>query len=234
MGAYLFSGLVSQYFKGRFVDACTTALLYGAEQDAAWKAFEAALLSPSAEEDPTVPRKMERMVGAPVLEELLTENGNVPSDWENLAREALQIVESTAADDQGQGYWADCDQLVRPDELAPGVDWLQRELPEEIRSGLNWSSEKNYFFLITVLSPPAQSEESDTMDEADMLNEAESELQQRLLTFPQLADKELAVVVRARNSVIAAWLWRKYGAATRLARHAIRVDPLCEIVPVRA
>ena len=249
MSAYLFSGLVNQYHKGRFVEACVNLLLYGADETASWKAFEQILLSPAGDEDPNIPRKIERMVGAPVLNELLGETGNKPLDWPELVQEIQHVLESTAVDDESQGYWADCDQLVRPDNLAPAIDWLQRELPEEIRSGLNWSADKNYFFLITVLSPPpapaglaqpeAEPEELRTREELseeeEALNDsAVSDAEQRLLTFPQLADKELAAVVRARNSVVATWLWRKYGASTPLARNAIRVDPLCEVVSLGA
>ena len=43
--------------------------------------------------------------------------------------------------------------------------------------------------------------------------------------------KELAVVVRARNSIVAAWLWRR-NADTSLGGNAIRVDAMCGIVEV--
>jgi hypothetical protein len=46
-------------------------------------------------------------------------------------------------------------------------------------------------------------------------------------TFPQALDKEAAALIQARNSVVAAWLWRRYAANTRLAANAIRIDPWC-------
>jgi hypothetical protein len=38
---------------------------------------------------------------------------------------------------------------------------------------------------------------------------------------------EAAAVIEARNSAVAAWLWRNYAATTPLAKNAIRIDPLC-------
>jgi hypothetical protein len=38
-------------------------------------------------------------------------------------------------------------------------------------------------------------------------------------TLPEMRDKEAAALVEARNSVVAAWLWRKYAA-----RHPARSE----------
>jgi hypothetical protein len=46
-------------------------------------------------------------------------------------------------------------------------------------------------------------------------------------TYPQALDKEAAALIQARNSVVAAWLWRRYAANTPLATNAIRIDPWC-------
>ncbi|HWI56764.1 MAG TPA: hypothetical protein VNZ22_06030, partial [Bacillota bacterium] len=110
---------------------------------------------------------------------------------------------------------------------------------------LNWSPDKTYFFLISVLSPPGapaevaeepnedrQPGEERVHDEADGDESSEWVSDQPQAAFPQLVEKELAVVVRARNSVVAAWLWRRYAASTPLARNAIRIDALCEVVPM--
>ncbi|HEV2436867.1 MAG TPA: hypothetical protein VG077_12780 [Verrucomicrobiae bacterium] len=54
--------------------------------------------------------------------------------------------------------------------------------------------------------------------------------QQIYATFPQALDKEAAALIQARNSVVAAWLWRRYAAGTRLAANAIRMDRWCGTV----
>ncbi len=237
MKAYLLSGLVNQYFHGHFADACSTVILYGADEERARKTFEGMLLSRNSGEGADSTR-VEKVISAPVMEHLLAETGEQPVDWTQLGQEAQQSLETTAPDEQGQGYWVNCEECVRPGRLAPNVEWLQRDLPEEIRSGVNWSLDKTYFFLLSVLAPPAmpaaviepQFEEFGETEESDQ--SAEVDVAQRLATFPQMADKELAVVVRARNAIVAAWLWRKHAAGTRLAGDAIRLDPLCEVVRV--
>lgn len=244
MNAFLFTGLVSEYRHGQFVDACTNLIIYGADQAVSEKAFAAGLLNRHSGEDQT-PAQIEKIVGAPVLDQLLTETGHAPIDWTEVSAEALRVLESTSPDDQEQGYWVDCEQQVRSDHLAPGIEWLQRELPEEIQSGLNWSSSKTYFFLISVLSPPAapaervEDYETEMREGPDHLPDGDEEeasvdvgAAERLLNFPQLAEKAMAVVVQARNSVVAAWLWRRYAASTGLAENAIRIDALCDVVPI--
>jgi hypothetical protein len=121
--------------------------------------------------------------------------------------------------------------------LPANLESLEKKLPEEIRSGLNWSADKNYFFILSVLSPPAPRPEivespetddthleqgSNSLEEDDVNTE-----RQLILTFPGLAEKRLAVMLRARNSVIAAWLWRKYAATTPLAANDIRIEAWC-------
>jgi len=244
MNAYLFSGLVNQYHKGQFVDNCSTVILYGGDEAASWKVFEESLLAQNKAED-SAPVKVEKMVGAPVLEQLLTEAGANPIKWPELAEEVLRTIESTPLDDQEQGYWVDCDQCVRPGQLAFDPDYLRSGLPEEIRSGLNWSLDKTFFFLISVLTPPAAPAEMDeddeersrpaegtAEDEEEFENAGEPDLDQRLSALPQLSEKELAVVIRARNSVVAAWLWRKYAAGGELAENPIQVEPLCAMVGI--
>jgi hypothetical protein len=241
MNAYLLAGLASKYYQGHYVDACSNVILYGGDEAAAWKAFEESLLNSADSEVPAPPR-IQMMVGAPVLDQLLTETGNAPIQWPEVTDEILRILESTPMDSQEQGYWVECDECVRPDKLASGIEWLQRELPEDIRSGLNWSADKTYFFLISVLSPPAPPPEfvedadedrrTEEGQDEDVDASAESDLAERVASFPSLAKKELAVVVRARNSIVAAWLWRKYAASTPLARNGIRVDALCDVVGI--
>jgi hypothetical protein len=119
---------------------------------------------------------------------------------------------------------------------------LKRDLPEDIRSGLNWSPDKKFFFLVSVLSPrplpaiPADDLESDTPDHDDADDENENEEKPELdgfvATLPEMRDKEAAALVEARNSVVAVWLWRKYAADTRLAPNEIQITPCYSFVPV--
>jgi hypothetical protein len=118
---------------------------------------------------------------------------------------------------------------------------LRESLPEEIRSGLNWSPDKNFLFLLSVLSPTPPRDEPKYEMEADVSNAAEWPVEnpeasdgiepgKENTNFPELADKEAAV--QARNSVVAAWLWRKSAANTRLAWNAIRIDPWCGVIGI--
>jgi hypothetical protein len=232
MNAYLFTGWMSHFQNGRLTDSCCSLIVYGGDQDASWKAFEDWMLS-----NPT-PTKVERIVGAPMLDRLFTETDYVPLDWDEVAREAGGMLETSGADSDGLGYWVDCDLVVDPDNLSPDLEWLKRELPEDIRSGLNWSADKTYFFLISVLSPQTQTPPPELTEES----EAEPPSSERAInlgfaerqeSFPELVDKELAVLVRARNSVVAAWLWRKYAASTQLAQNHIRIEAWCGAISLQ-
>ena len=122
------------------------------------------------------------------------------------------------------------------------VESLKRDLPEDIRSGLNWSPDKQFFFLISVLSPrpspaiPADESESDGTipDDAsdENPNEEQADLDDAVAALPEMRDKEAAALVEARNSAVAAWLWRKFAASTRLAPNEIQIDPCCGFIPV--
>lgn len=228
MAAYLFSGWFTQWHQGQFVDNCHNLILYGGDAEGAGNAFEKILLnSGQSQEQPNV--KIEKVVGAPVLEQMLAETGFLPIDWQQVADETLKSVESSEGEEQSQGYWVDCNEWPRPEPLSPSLESLRAELPDEIRDGLNWLPDKTYFFLVSILSPVAPQPLYADEDEQEGNEEQEPE---RASPFPQVAEKELAVLVRARNSVVAAWLWRKYAPSTPLAANAIRVDPVCESVPI--
>jgi hypothetical protein len=47
-----------------------------------------------------------------------------------------------------------------------------------------------------------------------------------------MRDKEAAALVQARNSVVAAWLWRKFAADTKFAPNEISINPCCAFIPV--
>lgn len=234
MNAYLLNALISQYRSGHFVDACSSVIFYGGDEAASRKAFEDLLHSHEGGENPA-PTRIERMVGAPVQDHILTENGPVPINWPETAAEILRSLESTAVDDQEHGYWLDNHNWGSAGKPAPDVAWLQRETPEDVRSGLNWSADKAYFFLISVLSPSvAFVEPVEETEEFDADRSAHLTLMEALAAFPQLADKQLAVIARARNSVVAAWLWKRHAAGTPLAGNRIRIDALCDVVALGA
>jgi hypothetical protein len=173
---------------------------------------------------------------------LLTESGGSPLDWPQVSRQVNDILQATPVDDFEQGYWVDINQAVPPRKISFDVESLKRDLPEDIRSGLNWSPDKKFFFLVSVLSPlplPAipddewESDESDRDDASDEnSNDERADLDGFVATLPEMREKEAAALVEARNSVVAAWLWRKYAADTRLAPNEIQIDPCCSFVQV--
>ena len=95
---------------------------------------------------------------------------------------------------------------------------------------------------MSVLSPrplptiPADDLESSAPDRDDVDDEnaddKKPDLDGFVATLPEMRDKEAAALVEARNSVVAAWLWRKYAADTRLAPNEIQITPCCSFVPV--
>jgi hypothetical protein len=237
MKAYLFSGLISFFTRGHFTDGCSTFIIYGGDEESAWKAFEQGLLRPDNKEEPSL-TKVEKIVGAPVLEQLLTETGDEPIDWPNMEATVAQSLENAETEEVGQGYWVDPNECFASGPLPPNLESLQNTLPDELRSGLNWNGDKTYFFLVTVLSPPAPEPEIADWTESEDVSGADAEdpevqhaaelsFRQRLAPFPGMADKELAVLVRARNSVVSAWLWKKYALTTPLAQNRIRIDSWC-------
>jgi hypothetical protein len=222
-------------------DACVSAIIYGGDPEQAQKRFESwCRLTPEGENP--VETEIKKVVAAQFVDELLTESGGNPLDWPRISQQANDILQATAVDDFEQGYWVDINQAVPPGKISFDVGSLKRDLPEDIRSGLNWSEDKKFFFLLSVLSPrqspaiPADDLESDTPDHDDADDENENEEKPELdgfvATLTEMRDKEAAALIQARNSVVAAWLWRKYAANTRLASNEIQITPCCSFVPV--
>lgn len=223
-------------------DTCVTGIVFGGDLEQAQKEFEAwCRLSPEGEKPfETV---IKRLVGAQFVEELLTEAGGRPLDWHEIGRQVGEEVSATPLDDFEQGYWVDINQVLPPGKLSADIDSLQRELPEDVRSGLNWSPEKQFPFLVTVLSPlpsPVYIDEpiEDEEEREDDIEEQEDEkpepvaLEDNIAALPEMRDKEAAAVVQARNSVAAAWLWRKFAADTPLVQNEIQILPVC--IPISA
>jgi len=222
-------------------DGCASAIVYGGDPGQAQKRFEAwCRLTPDGENP--VEMDIKKVVAAQFVDQLLTESGGQPLDWPRVSRQVNDILQATPVDDFEQGYWVDINQALPLGKISFDVGSLKRDLPEDLRSGLNWSPDKKFFFLVSVLSPrplpaiPADDLESNEPDGDDADDEnagdKEPELDGFVATLPEMRDKEAAALVEARNSVVAAWLWRKYAADTRLAPNEIQITPCCSFIPV--
>jgi hypothetical protein len=254
MNAYLFTaGLTQAQVRptpgrgGQLVDrlltwdTCVTAIIYGGDAEQAQKRFEAwCRLTPDGENP--VEMDIKKVVAAQFVDQLLNESGGNPLDWPQISRQVNDILQTTPVDDFEQGYWVDINQAVPPRKISFDVESLKRDLPEDIRSGLNWSPDKKFFFLVSVLSPRpspvilADDLESNAPDRDDAddenVDDKETELDGFVAALPEMRDKDAAALVEARNSVVAAWLWRKFAANTRLAPNEIQITPCCSFVPV--
>jgi hypothetical protein len=245
MNAYLFTAWVRRPAPPRLnprpeaSDSCRSLIIYGGTAEEAQARFEFLMQLPRENAPADV---IEKVVGAQFVEGLFTENGNVPIDWPTVRKEAEKsVLEFTETDPFDQGYWADCNALVNPNNLSATVEALRQELPEDISSGLNWSADKQFFYVISVLkqpawmqengvSPPAMPDTSkDPIDQDPESDEIEMEPDTQQPATLELAQKEAAAFVRARNSVVAAWLWRKFAVGTQLSHHPILLDPWCGV-----
>jgi len=222
-------------------DACASAIIYGGDPEQAQNRFEAwSRSSPEGENPAEV--EIKKVVAAQFVDQLLTEAGGEPLDWPQISQRVQDNVQTTIVDDFEQGYWVDINQVLPSGKTWPDIESLKRDLPEDIRSGLNWSPDKQFFFLVSVLTPlprpeiPTDELESGAPAADSPSNETEAEakpeLDEVIATLPELRDKEAAALVEARNSVVAAWLWRKYAADTRLAANEIQIGPCCSFIPV--
>ena len=180
--------------------------------------------------------KIRKMAVAPFVDKMLTEAGNVPLDWPKIMEQHEALLQSTSADDFEQGYWVDVNEVVRPDKLSFSAGTLESDVPEDIRSGLNWQADKKFFFLLLVLPPPKPSRDPITRLEEivegskEMENENSTELSPAEIEELNAAFPATVALIQARNAVVAAWLWRRYAANTKWNANAIRIVPLCGVV----
>jgi hypothetical protein len=218
-------------------DACATQIVFGDSPDEAQRQFETWLRATPEGENPAEVT-IRKIAAAQFVDQLFTESGGVPLNWPEILKQVESQLQSTPVDDFEQGYWVDVDQVVRPEKLSFSAGTLPSDVPEEIRSGLNWSSDKKFLFVLSVLSPlappaePVDEPETEAPDSGKSPNEGAEESEPISVgelygTFPQALDKEAAALIQARNAVVAAWLWRRYAANTRLAANQIRIDPWC-------
>lgn len=217
-------------------DASGSMIVVSENSDAAQAYFENWVRTQTPGENP-MQIEIRKISGAQILEQLLTEEGGEPFDWPQITEKVIAQAESFDADAFQQGYWVDVEQAVRPGKLSPDVETLQRDLSQDFGADLNWSADKQFLFIISVLSPPPppklepEFEEVEDSASADADEKSESvDLGQLYETFPQARDKDAAAIIRARNSVVAAWLWRRYSSNTPLAKNEIRVDPMCQVI----
>ncbi len=221
-------------------DSCISAIIYGGDAQQAQKRFETWCRRTPEGENP-VETEIKKVVAAQFVDELLTESGGKPLDWPEISRQVNDLLQATPADDFEQGYWVNTEQAVPPGKISFDIESLKKGLPEDIRSGLNWSPDKKFFFLLSVLTPrpspaiPAELESDarihdDTVDENP--DDENPDLDGFVAALPEMREKEAAALVEARNSVVAAWLWRKFAANTRLAPCEIQIDPCCSFIPV--
>jgi hypothetical protein len=215
---------------------CHNLIVCADNADEARKRFEVWLCA-QPEGESRVQTQINRVVAAPFIDQLLTEKELVPMDWPQIAGTAQSDLESIPADAFEQGYWVDVNAVVGP---SFSLESLREDLPEDIGSGLNWAEDKQFFFLLSVLSPPPPEPEDELEEDApadaqpETADEPGMELVEPEADFPELVEKEVAVLIRARNSAVAAWLWRKYAADTKLAGNQIRIDPWCGVVGLEA
>jgi hypothetical protein len=224
-------------------DSCVTTILCGGDLARAQKRFEAWCQPPAEEAVRKSWVEIKRIVSAKFVDQMLTEAGPVAPDWPKLAVRMKAALESTPGDEFEEGYWVDVNQAVPPGQSSPDLESLKRGLPEDIGSGLNWSADKQFFFLLGILKPwpnlelPADdveaAEPGQPVQSANEIDEAaEPELEIFMADLPQLREKEAAVLVEARNAVVAVWLWRNFSANSWLAAHELNILPGCDVIPV--
>ena len=215
-------------------DGCPCQIVFGRSPDDAYGKFETWV---RAQPDGENPRDVivRKITSTRLVDKFLTESGNIPLDWPKILKQQVSILESMPVDDFEQGNWVDVNEVVRPDKLSFSLGTVQSDVPEDIRSGLNWAGDRQFIFFLSVLLPPPppipnaeiEEERSDSTESENDGFEEPKELSPEELhaTFPDACNKEAVAVIQARNSVIAAWLWRRYAANTPVADNAIRLDP---------
>jgi hypothetical protein len=217
-------------------DECIDLIVCADNPEQAQQRFESWLKTAGKEGNQM---NVEKIVAAQFLEVLLAESGNAEIDWPRICQEAEARLCETSVDDSEQGYWMDVNEFDQPARVAGSVEALKRELPDDISAGLNWSPEKTFLFVVSVLSHPIdKNRKSET---TAMFKRAKGEMSggvgerypdDTLMSLPELAEKEAAILVEARNSLVAAWLWQKFATTTPLAANRIQISPWCQTIGI--
>lgn len=253
MNAYLFSAAVTQSQLrpassryGQTVntlqtwDSCLSLVVCADDPEAGQREFEAWLNHTSEGEHP-VQSAINRLVAAQFVETLLTESGPELIDWASVSERIEPTLHAAEDDELDHGYWADANRLVRPGKLSSDIESLPGDLPEDVRSGLNWQADRQFFFIVSVLTPPSlpafQNDEAQASTppdhgdaKTDGLDSDGMEPDDEAPAIPELADKETVALVQARNAAVAAWLWRRFAADTPYAGHDIDIEPWCGLI----
>ena len=209
MNAYLFAGCITRtQIAAAPSEWCASKIVPGRTAKIAQAGFESWLVGSPGTETPMT-NEIRAVAAAQFVDQLLTESGPVTFDWPHICQQAEASMGTTPEEDFAKGYWVDVDEIVRPDGLSPDIQTLQHDLPEDICSGLNWSADKQTYFILSVISlpePPPEPTGEETVDEA-----AEFEKQQLAelkATYPELADKEAAALIQARSRIMVSALSR--------------------------
>ena len=214
-------------------DDISSLIILAENAAAAQERFED-ILQYQPEDQPPLQTKVRKIAAAQLAEHLITESGEAPLDWDEIYKQIGSQVQSEPVDDFEQGYWLDVEIAVPRKPLAPDVEGLQQILSAEDRTGLNWSADKQFYYLLTALSlsqaPTTVPEEPDLQPKTPDSEEADAGLPGPLEVYPQAADKEAVALIQARNSAVAAWLWRRFVAGAPIAANPIRIDPWCPVV----
>ena len=208
-------------------DAALSVIVFSTSENDAQRLLENAL----REEGPGESAKavtVRKFYSAPIVGKLLTESGNVPLEWPKILEKSDALLESTPMDDFEQGYWVDVDQVVPSSGISFSLGTLESNVPEDVRSGLNWATDKQFLFLLKTLPlpvpppPPVYEQQIEDVQNEPAEEPGPEEIEALNADLPGTV-----AIVQARNAVAAAWLWRKYAENTQWNNHAIRITPLC-------
>jgi hypothetical protein len=234
IGSDAMAGKIGYVNQVRTWEACVDAIVCGDSPEQAQQRFELWLEEMEKGEAHV---DIKRIVAAQFFDKLLQESGSTEIDWPRVCQDAAVRLEATPVDDSEKGYWVEVNEFVQPGHADASVEALRLELPEDVRSSLNWSPEKTFLFVVSILSPSSDrvgKSENLTMYE-DTENEnndgsGKSDSDEPIMPLPELADKEAAILVEARNSVVAAWLWQNFAADTPLKANRIQIGPWCPAI----
>lgn len=211
--------LANQY---RNWDVCVDTIVIAETPEAGEALFRQWLTAPK--EDSTV-TEIRQVTAAQFFDQLLTEAGPAPLDWPSISEAATTQAETLPADDSEQGYWVDVNTVFNRGVLPPNVEELRAALAPDFTEGLNWAGDRTFYFIIGVLRPrPARPEKEGLPFYEDSQEEGQ---QPAAEDIPEIIERECAAMVRARNSVVAAWLWKRFSASMPVANNEIQIVPWC-------
>ena len=208
-----------------------STLVCGTDETQTRSGFEAWFVQSHTSEEAGAPQIL-KIVSAPVLPELLTEDAALPIQWESIGADALAALEATESLTHELGYWLECDRVIPPASLNADPDRLRQLLPADLTESLNWDASKCAFFVLSILKLSSASAPAPALGDHSMAHPSEDDEENPddqptldyATVFPELAQKELVVVVKARNAVVATWLWKRHAQGTPLARNPMRLD----------